>query len=116
MKNGGPAKSSVTGTVMISSQPVTEGSVLFVADDGTTASAQIQADGKYVLSCPMNKYQVSVAPLPPPDPRSKGADASIGKSAVIKIPQKYRDVGTSNLLVDVNARATQFDINMDAGK
>src|ERR1044071_5554060 len=49
--DGRPVRVPISGTVTIDGEPVTRGSIKFVPDNGRPSSGQINADGRFTLTC-----------------------------------------------------------------
>jgi hypothetical protein len=101
----------VSGKVTLAGAPVPAGTVLFMTDDGQAATAELGADGAYVVQCRPGAFKVSVSPPPPPDPLA-GPAASTASSSAQPIPPRYRDLGRSGLTIEVQEGDNQFDISL----
>ena len=86
---------------------ITAGNVLLMMEDGHAASSPIGADGTYATECRPGKYKVAVSPPELIDPLAGG-----GKAARVTIPNRFQDLGTSGLTVEVKAGDNTFDISM----
>jgi hypothetical protein len=101
----------VAGKVTLGGAPVPAGTVLFMTDDGQAASAELNADGDYVVHCSPGRYKIAVTPPPPPDPLAAPAAPATQSSPIAQsIPPRYRDLGRSGLTIDVKQGDNQFDI------
>jgi hypothetical protein len=101
----------VSGKVTLGGAPVTAGTVLFMTDDGQAATAELNADGAYVVNCRPGKFKVSVTPPPPPDPLAAPATQP-ASTAAQAIPARYRDLRRSGLTIEVKEGENKFDIAM----
>lgn len=103
--------SVVSGKVTLAGSPITSGAVLFMTDAGNAASAELKADGTYVVHCEPGRFKVAVTPPAPPDPLATAATATPAASASTSpIPKRYHDFGTSGLVLDVKKGNNTFDI------
>lgn len=115
-----PVPVAVSGNVSFKGQPVTQGVVFFMSDQGFGASAEIDAQGRYVIrsqygkGIPAGTYRVSVTPPPEAANESDAAPISAAKETHPEIPPKYRDFSTSGLTVDLGDKPMVFDIQMQA--
>lgn len=124
------SKSSVktgraSGKVTFKGQPLTEGVVSFVGEQGGAGTGMIGSDGNYTLrtatglSIPVGVYTVSVmpaSPIPTDDPETAMRKAVANKgikppSLSSQIPVKYQSPSTS----DIKKEITEGDntINID---
>lgn len=116
----GKATVEVTGKVTFKGAPVTEGQVTFLAEDGYSATAELDSSGKFTIeTLQVGKYTVSVNPpalteAPSEDP------SKMGKPKQYKnIPQGYRNETTSDLTAEVTADGENnftFDMKPGGGK
>ena len=87
------------GTVTRGGSPVTVGGVNFMAVEGTeTGTGKIQPDGSFEAILSPGSFKVAITAY-------KGvADAKTGRVAGLEwlVPQKYADVRTSGLAIDVS--------------
>ena len=82
----GDGKGSVSGTVNFDGQPVPEGSLTFIKDDGKTREGAAIKDGKFQTSIPPGKYKVEVnAQKVAGTRKQKGFD---GKEEVIELREE----------------------------
>jgi hypothetical protein len=112
----GPRTYPVTGRVTMNGQPITSGSVQFVAVEGANYEpvSDIGADGTYRLvtlekeGAPLGKYKVLVRSVAPSDPKDP---YSIPKST---IPEKYAKVDETDLVMEVvsSPGPNAYDINL----
>ncbi|EAQ80655.1 hypothetical protein DSM3645_14955 [Blastopirellula marina DSM 3645] len=103
-------KSSVVGKVTLDDQPVPQGSIVLIDQAGKLATSALEPDGGYSLRCSPGSYHIAIAPPPPPDPFAPKSSET--KVNVVKIPSKYRDVGTSGLTIDVKEGENTFDVQL----
>lgn len=108
------AKVPVRGKVTFKGQPLTDGTVTFVAQgSGVTAAGAIKPDGTYELHsgkpgagiAPGN-YKVSIAPA--------FYDPTTGSPP--KFAARYQDPETSGLQADVKAIGGTFDFDLKDGR
>jgi len=102
----------VSGKVTLSGAPVAAGTVLLMTDDGKAASAELKADGTYLLQAQPGRFKVAVTPPPPPDPlaASGSTPAAAASANAAPIPKRYHDFGSSGLTVEVKKGNNTFDI------
>ncbi len=105
---------SVTGRVTFEGEPVTEGVVLFVAETGFGTSAPLGPDGSFDLlshhgaGIPTGTYQVAITP---PD-EDDDYDSDTPTRDYPNIPERYRDLETSELVFTVTDEQNHFEIDM----
>jgi len=87
---------------------VTAGNVLLMMDDGHAANSPLGSDGTYSVDCRPGRYKVAVTPPELIDPLA----ASGEKGARVLIPNKYLDLGTSGLIVELKPGDNTYDIPM----
>ena len=107
---------TVSGTVHYKGQPLSEGSVSFVCDNGQVATGVIDSAGRYVVShVPTGSAKVTVqvvsSEAPPVSfgPAPKGPQ---GTAKGDKIPMRYSLAATSGLQHSVTKGKQQFDIDL----
>jgi len=96
----------VSGKVSLDGSPISVGNVLFMMEDGHAASCPIGADGFFATECRPGKYKVAVSPPELIDPLSSGG----GNAARVAIPNRFQDLGTSGLSVELKAGDNTYDI------
>ncbi|MFI4875196.1 MAG: hypothetical protein ACIALR_07660 [Blastopirellula sp. JB062] len=106
------ATASVSGQVTLDGTVVPSGSVVLIDQSGKIATAELQTDGTYSLTCSPGKYQVAVTPPPPVDPLAPKTE-QIARQAV-PVPKRYADVGTSGLTLDAKAGDNTHDLALDS--
>ncbi len=112
--NDRPEIVAVSGRVTFQGEPVSEGVVLFVSETSFGTSAGIETDGSFTLlshygqGIPLGQYQVAVTP--PDDDEEE--DASPAIDSYPNIPQKYRDLATSELVFTVTEGENHFEIDL----
>jgi hypothetical protein len=111
----------VTGTVMVSGQPVGPGSLMFepVDPDSNTVSAAIAhftEDGKYVLKSAGNRegakageYRVMIHGRS----EEKFGEEEIDPTAPSKIPARYLDYGSSGLTGTIKPGKNTIDFDLE---
>jgi hypothetical protein len=120
----GPSHGTVTGTVTLNGQPVTDGQVSFLGQDGTIVTSMIDSSGKYrIAQFPVGLAKVTV--YPPMDMAAvgdtlKNQGKEKGPPKMIAppqpksdIPSRYSDPNTSNLTVEVRRGEMTFDIPLE---
>jgi len=109
----------VTGKVTYKGQPVKEGTITLVDDvHGTGGGAELDGEGNYRIvtpegGLPPGTYQVAIQP-PQVEESSNGntAPAMVPKN-MPDIPEKYRNIRTSELKVVVKEGDNTYDVNME---
>jgi hypothetical protein len=108
---------TVSGTVRYKGQPLSEGSVSFVNDNGQVATGSIDKSGHYVVSrVPVGPAKVTVQIVssegPPPmsfvGAPKQGQETATGS----KIPLRYGVASTSGLQLNVTKGKQPFDIDL----
>lgn len=115
-----PDTVSVAGKVTLDGEPLKEGVVTFHPKGGThAATGQIGENGIYSLTtfsdsdgAPVGNYIATVQVFP------KGANPGFEDQApgYVKIPKKYTDVKTSDLLVEVKPGPNTINLEMKSKK
>ncbi len=119
----------VTGVVNLGDAPLKENATLqFLSKEGHAVSATLSGDGEYRMkfngsnSIPVGTYRVAVIPnLPAETNTSKdpasffNPDGTTKKMTFVtsKIPEKYRQTGTSGLDLVVKEGKQKLDIDLD---
>ncbi|UUO06199.1 hypothetical protein M4951_22940 [Blastopirellula sp. J2-11] len=107
--------SAVAGKVTFNDQPVSEGTVSFMSDQGFGASAPLEADGTYQLrsqhgaGLPHGAYKVIVQPKEEEFLESERAPRKTQSS---DIPAKYQEFATSGLEIVIDEKPQTFDIQL----
>lgn len=96
----------VSGKVTLGDAAVSAGNVLFMMEDGHAASTVLGTDGTYSTECRPGTYKVAVTPPELVDPLA----ASGNSQARVSIPNRYQDLGTSGLTIDLKEGDNRFDI------
>jgi hypothetical protein len=129
---GRPTTAAVSGTVTFRGRPVTAGTVLFIADDGTqSASAELSPEGTYAMpGAPVGPVRVAVqtaafryrraAPAgvkPPPglvasSPQYQPVDNPVG-TVYVPIPAHYESPEESGLSYTVQRGQQTLDIALN---
>jgi hypothetical protein len=97
----------VKGKVTYKGQPLTQGTIRFEPEGkGREASAEIQADGTYVLGthkdadgAPPGAYRVAIT-------------GAIGTGSKTKIPAKYDGFSSSHLEAEVSAEKPEYPFDL----
>ncbi|MCC9607299.1 hypothetical protein LOC68_13495 [Blastopirellula sp. JC732] len=106
---------AVRGKVTRNNQPITEGLVCFMSENGFGATAPLQPDGSYQLhsqhgaGIPHGAYKVIVQP---PELEFVESEQNAPKAQKSNIPLKYQDFGTSGLELVIGDSALTFDIQL----
>ena len=108
---------TVSGTVRYKGQPLSEGSVCFVGDNGQVATGAIDRSGRYVVSrVPVGSARVTVQIVktegPPPMSFVGGAKPVQGAATGAKIPLRYSMAATSGLSHSVTKGKQQLNIDL----
>jgi hypothetical protein len=106
---------TVSGTVHYKGQPLTEGSVSFVNDNGQVASGAIDQSGSYVVAhVPVGaaKVTVQVASAMPPMSFIGARKTAHASGTGVKIPLRYCVPSTSGLQHSVTKGKQTFDIDL----
>ncbi len=119
----------VSGVVNLGDAPLTESaSVTFMSKEGHVASATLSGSGEYKMkfngsnSIPVGTYRVAVIPNLPAEPTTKQDPASFfnkdGSTKVVKtvsskIPEKYRQPGSSGVDIVVKEGSQTLKIDLD---
>ncbi len=116
---GGPSTVPVSGKVTYQGKPLEFGTVMFQAESGPIAKAEIQPDGTFTLTTDgdpgavVGMHQVRVAcfsnqapdsPPPPPD-----REPTLGRPL---IPIKYNNFDQSGLVVEVTKGMEPVELNL----
>lgn len=114
------AVATVEGTVMYRGSPLPAGTITFQADSGFGASAEIGPDGGFSIATqhgsglPLGEYRVSVFVLEPDDIDPLAPEDEKSKARTdIRLPQKYRDPGTSGLTASIGADANRLSFDLE---
>ena len=110
------SKSELKGKVTYKGALLNSGSILFQCESGPVENAQIQGDGTYVISgLPKGKAKVSVTVPQPPQPGPDGVitnEPGTYEPNPVLIPNKYSNVDTSGLTVDIKDAQQTYDIDL----
>ncbi|MBI1246801.1 hypothetical protein GC197_03025 [bacterium] len=108
------SKAELKGTVTYKGAPLNSGSILFQCESGPVENADIQGDGTYVISgLPKGPAKVSVTVSKPPQPGPDGVitnEPGTYEPNPVLIPNKYSNVESSGLTVDIKESQQTFDI------
>jgi len=113
----GPPIFQVTGRVTHDGEPVGQGVVLFIDDQGFGTSANLRADGTFELAShhgggiPLGEYHVAITP--PDDDYDYDAPEAAGSAEDFpNIPSRYQDVSTSDLTFTITEGENHFEIEL----
>ena len=112
---GGLKTGSVRGKVTLDGEPITSGTVGFVAADGRVETAMIQPDGTYeIKKAPAGDVVVTVQTYPP-SPTMHRPDEAASKTKVARptyqpIPPHYGDSKQSPLKYAVKAGEQEYEV------
>lgn len=118
--NDGQGRLPVSGTVTLAGLPLSEGSVVFVGEDGGSAGVGMVTEGEFALSEAGNSDGIQPGTYPvvinawvvaPGSVDENGDIINEGKSM---IPVKYNDAKTSGLTATVSADSTEFEFTLEA--
>ncbi len=113
--DGRPTRVPVSGRVLIDGEPVVHGNIRVFPQNARAASGQLGPDGRFELTtydkgdgCVLGTHVVTVNALEPINANSQRWHA----------PHKYRDVGTSDLTLEVTEAndAVEIQLTWDGGK
>jgi len=112
---------TVSGQVTFEGQPVTEGMVSYVSDEGHGASGQLDSAGNYTLvtvdgpGVPVGNYKVAIRPPLAEEPDELPIDyVPPDEEEYPNIPSKYRSPSTSGFTAAVKEGDNSFDFDMKA--
>lgn len=108
---------AVSGTVRFKGQPLSEGSVSFIGENGQVATGIIDPSGRYAVDrVPVGSAKVTVqivrADGPPPVSFAGAPKPAQGTAAEPKIPLRYSVPATSGLQHSVTKGKQQKDIEL----
>lgn len=119
----------VTGVVNLGDSPLKESATLtFLSKEGHAVSATLSGDGEYRMkfnssnNIPVGSYRVAVVPNLPEESNTKkdpasffNPDGTTKKTTLVtsKIPEKYRQTGTSGLDLVVKEGKQTLNIDLD---
>jgi hypothetical protein len=127
---GGKRVAEVSGKVTYKNQPLPDGTVTLMAQDGQPYSAQIQADGTFTISnVPVGPAKVVVTSRAPDEAgKGKAGAQGEGRSTLVqrsepekdkggkqnssRIPLDYNNFDTSGLTAQVEAPVTQLNLDL----
>jgi hypothetical protein len=107
----GPSMQEVTGTVTSAGKPVPNVQVVYLGSTGETGLGKTDGSGKYAVSVPPGKYQVSVT-LPPGEATIPDSSDPYAIQNKFPFPAKYAAPGTSGLTYEVTGAGTN-DLKLD---
>jgi hypothetical protein len=97
-----PSRAVVTGTVRHKGEPLPNGEVHFVGEDGKSRSAVLGPGGAYTIDdSPVGTVKVAVVAL-----------KKEGNRIDFAVPKEYRDVNTSKLVYTVRPGSQTIDIDL----
>lgn len=118
--SGGPTMGRVSGTVKVDGQPLTKGTVTFIATDSQrpNATGTISSSGTYTLQTTepgdgavVGAYKVAISDVDSSalNTALPGMPAPVSKSA---IPKVYLDANTSGLTANVESGSNTKDFEL----
>jgi hypothetical protein len=121
----GCGKSEVSGRVTVQGEPIADGRIVFIAEDGHLDSSPIQ-DGAYLVRRPpIGKVKITVTSTPPAfnNPRAAGSGKPerFGNHKVpetdpnrkfVPVPFKYSDEKTTDLTYEVTSGKQEHNIDL----
>src|ERR1700730_9856011 len=118
----GCGKSEVSGRVTVQGEPIADGQIVFIAEDGHLDSAPIQ-DGAYLVRRPpLGKVKITVTSTPPAfnNPRAAGSGKpdrfpkpeTNPNSKFVPVPPKYADEKTTDLTYEVTSGTQEHNIDL----
>lgn len=108
---------TVSGTVRYKGQPLSEGSICFVSDNGQSATGTIDPSGRYIVSrVPIGSAKVTVQVVhaggPPPMSFAAAPKPAQATASGAKIPLRYGVAATSGLRHSVTKGKQEFNIEL----
>lgn len=108
---------TVAGTVRYKGQPLSEGIVCFVSDNGQSVTGTIDPSGRYVVSrVPIGSAKVTVQVVhaggPPPMSFAAAPKSAQNPATGAKIPLRYGVAATSALRHSVTKGKQEFNIEL----
>jgi hypothetical protein len=112
---GGPAIVPVSGQVLIDGKPLSKGNIRFVSETVRPASAMLDADGRFRLSCfdpddgaIVANYRVAVT----------GTESVDDHTVLWHAPKKYADENLSGLSADITepTDSLKFELTWSGAK
>ena len=111
-RDGRPARFPVSGTVMIDGAPLTRGSIKFVPDTGRPSFSEIDAGGRFTLTC----YDGKDGALPGKHRVQVDGNRAISETkAEIFTPKHYADFRTSVIEVFIDNPVDDLKIELTWG-
>jgi hypothetical protein len=110
----GPLGVEVTGTVRLDGELLKGGKITFFhpTRPGRNVAALIQPNGSYrVLFVPQGDVKVTVVALPP-QKKDRAPEASRKRVAVPRVPLRYTDPETTDLVFPIRPGAQHIDIEL----
>jgi hypothetical protein len=113
---------TVEGIVTVDGKPANKGSVIFSGAGNRSAAGTIMPDGSYVAeNVPVGEVRVSImqmigGPARPGPFKAPGSDdaSPAAPAKPMPIPNKYKNVETSNLTYTVTSGANEIDIQLSS--
>lgn len=113
--DGRPKRVPVSGQVLIDGQPLGFGVVRFIPSDGRQSGSQLDAEGRFTLSC----FEVNDGAIRGTHRVEVAADERLSDTKTRwHAPKKYADARTSGLTIEVNEPTENLPIELtwDGGK
>ena len=95
--DGRPKRVAVSGQVVIDGEPVKAGSIRFVPEGARPSAGDLDSEGRFSLSC----FEIGDGAIIGTHKVQVAARAIEGESLRWFAPQKYSDVSTSGLTVEI---------------
>jgi len=109
-RSDGPATYEVHGMVSWEGEPLPQGTVMFVPDEGPAATAEIGTDGRYRLHAVAGRHQVGILATRVGGPSKHGGDSP---ELIPLLPEKYHRFHTSGVVVTVEpGQANTIDLEL----
>ena len=109
--DSGPRLETVTGTVTLDGEPLSQGGISFENPaTGHAAGGKLEA-GRFTVQLPHGEYKVALEPPMVEAPSPDGLSPPTQKPAV-DLPRKYLSVTTTDLTAHVTGDSTEFDFQL----
>jgi len=112
---GGRNVAPVSGKVTYAGEPLANGTVAFVGEDGRTDSSPLKEDGSYLIAkAPIGPVKIGVQTFPPSPmvirPDAPPSAATKPNLKYVRLPPRYNDPNKSGLTYTVQPGPQTHDI------